>query len=294
MKYVIFLILCLLLISCDKSPDVIPVPSPTISPVPTISPAPTISPTPSPSPSPEPEFYTGYIKPPTGGMAPTAPFILADKYEHPIKFSWINVGFDIPVRNQGNCGSCWAESTSEVLEWALMIYLGKSEQLSTQELVSCDKSVYGCNGGWFAESYVLKHGLTSEALYPYTASNSKCRSGIIPVGTAISAINVGDGRSMPTTDQIKDALMQFGPLSVTVAAGRGWSGFKGGVMKPCTNKGTNHMTVIYGWNEQGWLMRNSWGKSWGVNGDAVMPYGCDNIAQDAATFLVKPLAKYKK
>jgi len=282
----LLLLALLLFIGCGK--DITPI-EPT--------PIPSVTPVPSPEPStvPEPEIFTGYIKPPAGGMAPTAPFKLAEHYAHPLRFSWVNLGFDIPVRNQGNCGSCWAHGTAEALEFALQIYLGKTEQLSTQELVSCDHSVYGCQGGDFAADYVLKNGLTSEALYPYTASNSKCKSGIKPVGFAVSAINVGaNERSAPTTEQLKDALMQFGPLSVTVAAGRGWSGFKGEVMSPCTNKSINHIVLIYGWTEKGWIMRNSWGKSFGRNGDAIMPYGCDRIGNEAATFLVKPLAQYKK
>lgn len=283
------LIVCvtLLILSCSKE-----APSPSPEPNP---PTPTVNPTPNPNPEPEPqEFYTGYKPHPSGILAPNAPYQLATrKHEHPTRFSWIALGYDIPVRDQGNCGSCWAHSTEEVLEWAQLIFLDKEQQLSVQQLVSCDKSVYGCSGGWFADDYVMKNGLAKESDFPYTAKNSACKTNLTAFGRAIKAINVGDGRNKPTIEQLKDAIMQFGPLSVTVAAGKGWYGFKGGVMSPCTNKNINHMVVIYGWNKDGWLMRNSHGKTFGGNGDAIMPYGCDRIADEAATFLVKPLSEYK-
>jgi C1A family cysteine protease len=205
----------------------------------------------------------------------------------------VSLGFDIPVRDQGNCGSCWAQSSAGVLEWAQLIYQDKSQMLSTQQLVSCDKSVYGCSGGWFADGYVLKNGLAKEQDFPYQAKNLPCKSGLQAFAKPIDAMNIGEN-GKPTTEQLKEALMQFGPLSVSVAAGKGWSGFKGGKMSPCTNRGINHMVMIFGWDDSkgGWLMRNSWGKQWGTMGDALMPYGCDRIGEEAAVFLVKPIKEY--
>lgn len=288
MKNLLLVCVTLLLLSCSKE-ALQPTPNPNPGPEPTVMP----SPTPNPSPEPQ-EFYTGFVPHPSGVLAPNAPYQLATvKFEHPTKFSWVALGYDIPVRDQGNCGSCWAHSTSGALEWAELIFLEKGEQLSVQQLVSCDKSVWGCGGGYFADDYVMKNGLTRESDFPYTAKNSACKPNLTAYAKALKPINIGDGRNKPTVDQLKDAIMQYGPLSVTVAAGKGWANFKGGIMSPCTNKNINHMVIIFGWTKDGWLMRNSHGKKFGGDGNAIMPFGCDRIADSAATFLVKPLVEYK-
>lgn len=284
-----------MLISCGQEPS--PSPVPTVTPVPTvipIPPGPTPSPSPSPTPSPEPEFYTGFIHGPEAGLVQGAPFLLADRVsQHPIEFSFASLGYTIPVRNQGKCGSCYLQGSVEAWEYALNIFVGPTPQLSTQQVLDCDNSYFHCNGGNFTESYMTKNPLGFESDYPYTAVAGRCKSVSNTVQLPLKAINVGTRGRAPSTEELKDAMMQWGPLAVTVAATSSWSSYKGGVKKSCGGTGINHITLIYGWTKDGWIMRNSWGTKWGQNGDAIMPYGCDRIADEAAVFLVKPLSEYK-
>src|SRR6185312_14820385 len=101
---------------------------------------------------------------------------------------------------------------------------------------------------------------------------------------------IGDSQRGATLDQVKKALMQYGVLSISVAAGgRDWS--EGGEMQDCGNSGQNHMVNIVGWNEKDELIiANSWGESWGDKGFGYAPLGCDELGSGAGSvgFLVLP------
>lgn len=256
----------------------------------------TVAPVAAPTP-PAPEFAhaRGYVKPPGGlGLIPGAPFVTADRVgELPVKFSWPDAGFDVPVHNQGNCGSCWAFSSVENLEWGALIFMGQALTLSEQQLVS--SLFYGCGGGYFAGDYEVKYGVYLDRDCPYKASNRKCPSGLSPAIRPVQAINIGvDARTAPTLAQLKASIMQFGPLSVSVSASGEWDGNTGEMITGHSSS-INHMVVIYGWDDTtgSWGMRNSWGKSWGKSGNAPVKYFADSIATEAATVLVKTVGEYR-
>jgi C1A family cysteine protease len=232
------------------------------------------------------KYATGYIKTHSGhGLVEGAPFKSAPPvYSLPESFDWRAIGVDLPVKNQGSCGSCWSFSTVANLESLSVIFNKKELQFSEQEIVDCDNRWYGCNGGNFAGPYLTKYGLALESDYPYEARTMKCRRAGKPRAIKpISFYNLGNGNSSPKVDEMKAAILHYGYLSVAVGANSRWDKYKGGVMKGCGFKGVNHMVNLVGWDNKGnWIMRNSWGTKWGDKGYALMPFGCDRIGVEAA------------
>ena len=103
----------------------------------------------------------------------------------PTSVDWVTAGAVTDVKNQGSCGSCWSFSTTGALEGAYKIKRGTLKSFSEQQLVSCDKTNYGCNGGWMdtAFTWVKKNGgLSTESAYPYvngaTSTVPACKTGI--------------------------------------------------------------------------------------------------------------------
>ena len=175
-----------------------------------------------------------------------------------------------PIQNQGSCGSCWAFSITAVVESLLRIKEpNMTPNVSEQTLVDC--SDYDCGGGYFdAFDYVQTKGLANRVDYPYRASSNRCHvTDAMQKQKVVSWAYVGSKDTTPTTEQIKTAIMTYGPVSVDVAVQGGFSGYDSGVYDDCSQGGINHMVTIEGWNDADggyWIMRNSWGTDWGEHG----------------------------
>lgn len=186
------------------------------------------------------------------------------------------------IRNQGSCGSCWAFAITKSLEATEALKGGKvGFDLAEQELVSCNRTAYGCGGGFMESAqYVVDHGLALEADFPYRAADVRCKQG--PVASkAVSYKLIGSAGKAPTPAEIKTAIFERGVVFVTVAAGNGWDG-NGPELKYCRNRGTNHMVNLVGWTKDNkWIMANSWSDTWGDKGYALVPFGCDRIGEEA-------------
>lgn len=210
----------------------------------------------------------------------------------PDSFDWNEKGMVTPIRDQGQCGSCWSFAITKSLESALMIQSGKSmSNLSEQQMVSCARDAYGCGGGFMSSAkFVVNPGLTDEASFPYAARNLRCKTGLKIKEKAVKYELLGSPTKSPTVEEIKIALLTFGPLYVTVAAGgSGWSG-RTGEITGCRNRGTNHMVVITGYTaDDKWIVANSWGSNWGNKGYTLMKFGCDKIAEDAGYVITQPI-----
>jgi hypothetical protein len=227
---------------------------------------------------------TGLLKHPAQfqGMGQTT-VTLEDCDNLPENFDLRDLGVVSPVRDQGQCGSCWAFSKTSALESAVRASGGKSLDLSEQELVSNDKANYGCGGGNLQSTeYQTKHGQGLEADFPYTGRDSAGRN--IPVAAkSTSWVNV-KGFDLK---QFQCAMFKSHTVPWITADASNWGGFPSTEDRPftsCGGRSTNHAIGAVGWKTINGkvyiIMRNSWGTSWGAKGYGVLAMGCSNYGEE--------------
>ncbi|KAJ5076042.1 cysteine protease rdl2-related [Anaeramoeba ignava] len=198
----------------------------------------------------------------------------------PTSINWKDKGAVTPVKNQGSCGSCWSFSTTGAIEGCTEIASGKLNSLSEQELVDCDKTDQGCDGGLMenALQWVIDNkGLCSEKDYPYvgvdqSCTKDKCQS--VSTLTGYQTITKGDLTGLAT------ACAEHGPISVGVDASIMWQFYIGGVLLDIEcGKTIDHGVLLVGYDTDAtikyWLVKNSWGASWGESGYIKLEYDKD-------------------
>ena len=182
-----------------------------------------------------------------------------------------------PVKNQGSCGSCWAFAAVGSVEAKANIVMNDSDfdvDLSEQYLVS-DCCVYcgGCGGGSPSQAlaYITNYGITDEACYPYTASNSLCSDRCSLWDKRLWII---DGYGYVSTNFIKDVLVEYGPLVMYMAIHNGGGFDENGIYRNSTLP-VNHGVLLVGYNDTGeyWIAKNSWGTGWNGDGYFKIGYG---------------------
>jgi C1A family cysteine protease len=177
-----------------------------------------------------------------------------------------------PVEDQGSCGGCWAFAITGAVE--NFPYSGaapKSVVLSQQDMLDCDNQSNGCGGGDFdGFDYAQQSGLSSAGSYPFVGHNTSCQTLAKQAKVTSWAFISGSESEEPTIDQIKTALYQSqAPISVGIHAGMALESYSSGILNACSYLGgLNHMVDIVGWDDTDgtWIVRNSWGDSWGENG----------------------------
>jgi cathepsin L len=204
------------------------------------------------------EFATRFLTPMTKvGLAQNA------EVNHEMNvvgdIDWTTQGKVTSVKNQGQCGSCWAFSAIGVLE-SFYLFKGQSTSLSEQQLVDCSRPQgnQGCNGGWpsSALNYIKANGITTEAAYPYAARDQACK-------TQGGAYKINGFNSYSGCNGINSQLNNS-PVSVTVDA-TNWSPYKSGVFSNCGSS-INHAVLAVGVIGGAWKIKNSWGTGWGEAG----------------------------
>lgn len=192
----------------------------------------------------------------------------------PSSWNWVTQGKTTPVKDQQQCGSCWAFSATEGVESAWLMANKSQIILSPQQIVSCDTVDQGCNGGDLptAFAYVKKAGLESNADYPYTSGGGNtghCKYDASKVQVHISGFEyaVHDGRKNDTI--LATASYAHGPLSICVDA-ETWQNYNGGIIKKNCGTSLDHCVQLVGWGVQSsteyWIVRNSWNTDWGKDG----------------------------
>jgi len=202
--------------------------------------------------------------------------------------NWVTKGAVTPVKDQGQCGSCWAFSTTGGVEAAVFLKSGTLTSVSEQQLVDCSKAEgnQGCNGGLMDDGfeYIIKNGgIGSESSYKYTAKDGTCKS--VPSVSTISKftdIKAKDEAGLMTAIQTQ-------PISIAVDAQIGWQTYGGGVLSTCTQKSLDHGVLLVGYGTDAgkdyWLVKNSWGQSWGESGFIRLKRNMDSCGlADAASF----------
>lgn len=218
----------------------------------------------------------------SGAVSAEAPRLtLADVAALPDSVDWRTSGAVTAVKNQGSCGSCWAFASTETLESHWFLKTGKSVTLAPQQLVDCTPNPQHCGGtggceGATAElayqyltNLTKNGGLTSESNYPYRARDGKCNDANVPSVAAVSGFVRLTENSY---DEVMNAVANIGPLAVAVDASH-WSFYGGGIFNGCSNNANidiDHLVQLVGYGVEKdtpyWLVRNSWGASWGESG----------------------------
>ncbi|XP_065204941.1 procathepsin L-like [Planococcus citri] len=189
--------------------------------------------------------------------------------------NWVHEGAVTKIKNQGGCGSCWAFATVGLLEGHFYLKNGVLEDLSPQNLVDCDRISHGCNGGYVttALDYVKENGIATEKEYPYESVNTSCRY----------ARNEHDSsrtikeyvQVLPLDETAIKVAVSAGPVKCSMnASDSNFHLYEYGIYnsKNCSQETTNHALVIVGYGttnhtkQDYWLVKNSWGVTWGEQG----------------------------
>jgi len=225
-------------------------------------------------------------------------------------YDWRDHNGVTAVKDQGQCGSCWAFSATETVESAYLVKNGDEASilLSEQQLVSCDTGDGGCNGGDLpsAFNYVKgAGGIASESSYPYTSGggdSGTCESFSVvantkPTSYAYATPACYDSYSCDSQDEgsLAKNLETVGPIGICVNAAN-WQYYVGGVMSASTCGGNgyydlDHCVQLVGYYDIGssdgyWMVRNSWAADWGEAGYIYLAYGSNTCGvADEAMFV---------
>ncbi len=216
----------------------------------------------------------------------------------PGNFSWYDNEGVTPVKDQGECGSCWAFAATAELESRIKIQYGQTLDLSEQQVIQCNPYGADCDGGWSNAAYFVfnTNGAVLENCYPYLdPSFASCaEEEFKPYGFISGWHSIANDEL-----QIKTALMD-GPICTAVFAGAEFEAYAGGCFDVPGGM-TNHLVLIVGYDDRAcdgngaWLIKNSWGTDFGVGGYIWVQYGAASVGtamtqleytEPATTFLL--------
>lgn len=217
-------------------------------------------------------FHGHAVNAPRNGSTYLSPNV---KLELPDTVDWTTKGYVTKVKNQGHCGSCWAFSTTGSLEGQHFRKTGNLVSLSEQNLVDCSSHYgnHGCEGGIMDQAfkYIKENGgIDTETSYPYEGVDEKCKYKASARGATDSGhVDIPQGDE----SKLQEAVATVGPVSVAIDASHtSFQLYKSGVYDEpdCSSSQLDHGVLVVGYGtEDGqdyWLVKNSWGTSWGEKG----------------------------
>jgi len=257
-------------------------------------------------------YMGGYKKMPQSGAGGPGKMVVKAAKDLPDSVDWREKGAVTDVKNQGQCGSCWAFCTTEQIESYAAIETGNLPELSSQQVTSCTPNPLSCGGTGgcmgsipqLGYTYIQLFGHVADSDYPYT-SGSTTEDGDCMYDFTNTAPVVGITGYNTLEPNNQDAVMthlaEVGPLGVAVYAS-GWGGYGGGVYSGCSydsNIALNHAVQLVGYGTDAtdgdfWIVRNSWGTGWGEGGyirlarDASAQCGTDSTPMDGTACVGGP------
>jgi len=222
------------------------------------------------------ERYNGYKKKKV--VSTPSSLSLEDMKDLPGHVDWRSKGYVTDIKNQQQCGSCWAFSATGSMEGAHFKKTGTLVSLSEQNLVDCSdpEGNMGCDGGLMDQAFnytVINKGVDTEASYPYKAVDQSCMFKASDVGATISSWTDIPSGSEP---DLQKAVASVGPVSVAIdASAYSFQLYAGGIYyePSCSSQFLDHgvLAVGYGSKATGqfkdyWIVKNSWGTDWGMKG----------------------------
>jgi len=215
----------------------------------------------------EKEFVTAFTgKKPTETLPQMG--TLAASMDVAASLDWRTQGVVNPIKDQGQCGSCWAFSAAGTVESSYAITQGKLFSLAEQQLVDCstEGGSAGCNGGWEdkAMTHYATHAACLENSYPYTATDGTCVE-----NSCSTAFGAGAVTGSTCTALSADGLVtgiNVAPVSVAVYVDNTFQSYRSGIVDARCHGSTNHAVIAVAYDADSFTIRNSWGSSWGENG----------------------------
>jgi cathepsin L len=197
----------------------------------------------------------------------------------PESVDWREKGAISKVKNQGQCGSCWAFATTEMIESYAQISSQDMVELSTQQVTSCTPNPVNCGGtggcrGSIAQlgfNYIQLFGHTTEESWPYVSgSNGQTGSCDFDMENTTPVVTLKGYDTLPPNNQeaVMNHLANVGPLAINVDASE-WHTYTGGIFDGCDftqNIEINHVVQLVGYTPDAWIVRNSWSNGWGEEG----------------------------
>ena len=210
---------------------------------------------------------------------------------NPASVDWREKGAVTPVKNQGQCGSCWSFSATGAMEGANFVSTGKLVSLSEQQLVDCSSAEgdHGCFGGLMdnAFRYVIQNGgIDTESDYPYYAKSGSCNA----KKAAKHSVKLTGFSDVPqNSESALESAVVHQPVSVAIEADQSdFQFYKSGVFNGTCGTQLDHGVLVVGYGDDNgspyWIVKNSWGEAWGNNGyiwlakDIASPQGQCGVA----------------